>query len=332
MAKPALHEAVTEFLNHLRAKGKAKNTVDAYEQSLRALIRSSPASVLAWSVTHRHVDAVFSANPQWGEGTRNNRLAHYKMFFKWCRARGYMHRDSDPAFGWDNLIVPNKDRMRVPIAEWPYLFSLAETPTQRIVLATGLFLFLRGSEQQLIQLKHVHLDEGLVEIYRIKTKQWDTMAISQELAPYLRAHMTWLANQNMPHPDHYLIPAMTSPLVRVKGRFVAGTGQVNPERPFCRPYDVVKTVLAKAGYATLGEGEHTLRRSGARAYFDELVAAGYDGALRRVMSTLGHKKSETTERYLGLDLERFARNRDIRGQAMFPSLQNARVVPIRREM
>ena len=299
---------------------------------MRAFAKATTASLRVRIITAKHLDQVFSKHPEWSAGTRNNRLGHYKQFFKWCRARGYMHRDSDPAFGWDNLKVPNRDRFRVPINEWNNLLDSAETPTQRIVLATGLFLFLRGSEQQFLKLEHVNLDTGEIEVFRVKTQTWDTMPISTELDHYLRQHLIWLAKNGVSKPEHYLIPSMTAPLQRDKGKFIAGTGTINPDQPFYRPYDVVKAVLANAGYATRGEGEHTLRRSGARAYFDQLVDQGYDGALRRVMSMLGHKKSETTERYLGLDLERRARNRAIKGQPMFPSLtrQDAQIIPIRK--
>lgn len=330
--QPTLQQATNEYLNHMRARGRAKNTIDAQEQSLRAFAKATSANLRVRAITAKHLDQVFTKHADWSPGTRNNRLGHYKQFFKWCRARGYMHRDSDPAFGWDNVKVPNRDRFRVPINEWNNLLDSAETPIQRIVLATGLFLFLRGSEQQFIRLEHVHLDDAEIEVFRVKTQTWDTMPISSELDYYLRQHLTWLAKNGVTKPDHFLIPSMTSPLERNNGRFIAGTGRINPQQPFYRPYDVVKAVLANAGYSTYGEGEHTLRRSGARAYFDQLVDDGYDGALRRVMSMLGHKKSETTERYLGLDLEKRARNRAIKRQAMFPTLarQDAQVVPIRR--
>jgi extradiol dioxygenase family protein len=40
------------------------------------------------------------------------------------------------------------------------------------------------------------------------------------------------------------------------------------------PYRVAQRGLKALGYSTLGEGEHTLRRSGARALADRLRAAG----------------------------------------------------------
>lgn len=330
MAKPTLEEAITEYLHHLTARGLAEGTVANRHDSLRALVKAT-GNVLAWNVTPKHMDRVFSTNSKWAPGTRNNRLTHYKQFFKWCRARGYMHRDNDPAFGWSNVKVPHKDQMKIPVSEWGNLISMCKTPNERIVVATGLFLFLRGSEQQRLQLKHVHLDDLEIEVYRKKTTDWDVMPVSMELAGYLRDHMTYLATMNAPKPDHYLIPTNYSP-TSVEGRFIAGTGRVNPNKPFHRPYDVVKAVLARAGYPTYRQGEHTLRRSGARAYFDTLTDSGHDGALRQVQAMLGHEHAEMTERYLGLRHDRLKRNARIKGQPMFPALHDAKIVPIRREM
>lgn len=53
---------------------------------------------------------------------------------------------------------------------------------------------------------------------------------------------------------------------------------------------------------------------------------------KRVQSMLGHSHGAMTEHYLGLNLERFRRNRAISGKAMFPTLQNAQIIPIRREL
>jgi hypothetical protein len=66
------------------------------------------------------------------------------------------------------------------------------------------------------------------------------------------------------------------------------------------------------------EGCHTLRRSGARALFDDLVErGGYDGVLRHVSAMLHHKSTLMTERYLGLDVDVKKRNDLIRGKKMY---------------
>lgn len=326
---PRLKEAAVAYERHLVARSIAPSTALGRRLSVFAL-----AQVVGDLDTARveavHVDRLFTEKSNWSAGTRNNKLTHLRLFFEWCRFRGFMRKDSDPLFGWSNQKYSTPDRLRIPVSEWDRLFTACTTPIQTIVIATGLFLFLRSSEQQAIQLKHVHLDRGEIEIYRKKVRDHDTMPISSELESYLRPHLTWLAAQGISHPDHYLIPTRTYPRNSPDGTgFVAGTGKLNPDKPFLHPHRYVQRVLAKAGYPTYQEGEHTLRRSGARAYFDSLVDQGYDGALRRVQSMLGHKNAAMTEHYLGLALDRHRRNADLRGKPMFPALQDVRVIPIR---
>lgn len=144
--------------------------------------------------------------------------------------------------------------------------------------------------------------------------------------------MTYLAELGYSKPDHYLLATRKRDLT-MRGRYgaVGGTGTVDATRPLTRPSRTVKRVLVRAGYYTLQEGGHTLRRSGARAYFDELVSAGYDGALRRVQSMLGHASSSMTEQYLGLDLDRQKRNFDLAGKPMFTSVQTRKIYGVNRQ-
>jgi integrase len=329
VARLTVSEAWNEYEVHCVARGLAESTVRGRNTTILQLI-DCIGDIQAWNITPRHVDKVFAEN-QWSVGTRNNKLTHYKAFFGWCRARGYMSQNSDPLFGWRVVKVKQPEKTRIPHHEWARLFTACETQIERGALALGLYLFLRGSELKTIQLKHVHLQDSEIEIYRTKTREWDVMPISAELDTYLRQHLTWLAEQGVSQPEHYLLPTYTKPIPakgRPRGGFVEGSGQINPNKSLYHPYRYIQNVLQRAGYPTFTEGEHTLRRSGARAYFDHLAANGYDGALRRVQSMLGHSSSMMTEVYLGLDLDRRQRNSDIKGKPMF-GVQDANIVPIR---
>lgn len=329
MARLTLTEAQSEYLTHCKARDLAPLTVEGRRTTLNQFV-SCTGNIQAWHVTPRHVDRLF-AQHSWSVGTRNNKLTHLKAFFGWCRARGYMSRDNDPLFGWRVTKVRGPEKMRIPHHEWPRLFQACETPIETATVALGLYLFLRGSELRTIQLKHVHLSDGEIEIYRTKTRDWDVMPISSELSYHLRQHLTWLTEQGVTDPNAYLLPTYTRPLPAKGvpgGGFITGSKRLNPSKPFYHPYRYVQGVLKRAGYPTYTEGEHTLRRSGARAYFDHLAQAGYDGALRRVQSMLGHSSSAMTEIYLGLDLDRKTRNQDIKFKPMFPAL-DSNVVPIR---
>jgi len=314
MKRIRLSAAVDQYAKHNLARGLSPNTIRTQLSALR-VFEDVVGDVWLKDIGHNDVDRVFSTY-SWQPSTRNTKIGIYRAFFKWAKARNYTA--TDPMFGWRMMTPPEKDRTRIPMSEWPKLFNACLHPQEEIVIAIGLYLFLRVGEMRALQLQHVRLSESLVEIWRPKTRQRDTMPISAELDPYLRRWMTYLAGLGYSKPDHYLVATRKRDLELVRGEgAIAGTGTVDATRPITQPSRTVRRVLTRAGYYTLQEGGHTLRRSGARAYFDELVAQGYDGALRRVQSMLGHATSQMTEQYLGLDLDRQQRNADLAGKPMF---------------
>lgn len=281
-----------------------------------------------------HFDQLFQER-NWAPRTMNVRLSTYQLFLKWCRGRGFMDGNVDPLVGWRRAKVPDQERIRIPVQQWPSLFAATITPLERIVLASGLYLFLRVSEQQCIQLKHLHLDQPkpLVDIWRPKTKVWDSMPITSELEPFIREQLTWMSLRGHTlTKDSYLIPYRLKRFDRSEdgSRWVPESQWIDPARPFTHGHRVVQNVLDRVGFRSLkGEGGHTLRRSGARAYFDSLTEIGYDGALREVQSMLGHTSSIHTETYLGLDIDRAKRNERLAGKPMFPRLDLSGVTQIR---
>lgn len=330
--KPRLRQAIDDYLIWMSRVQAAKPGTIRNHKSVLGLLVEFTGNIYPENLTITKMDQFLASRP-WSVSSRNVRLGIYKQFFAWCRARSYMPRDLEPVQGWRRGRVPEVQRTRIPASEWAALFDACQYPVERITLATGLFLFLRASEQQAIQMKHIDLDAGIIKVHRTKTDEWDDMPISTELDAELRRYLPWYAQQVSIHPDHYLIPPrILGTLARDESnRLLPGTGKIDPTRAHTKPHLIVQRILRAAGYPTGKEGEHTLRRSGARAYFDILITNGYDGALRRVQSMLGHKKSLMTEVYLGLDLDRHTRNLDIIGSAMFPGLitDTATVVSIR---
>lgn len=330
MSRIRLVEASDEYVRHCQARGNEVGTVDAYRAALKALV-DEVGNIEVRSLQARHLDVLFAAR-KWQASTRNSRLAQLKGFFAWCRARGYMHRDTDPAFGWSNVRVPKVDRQRIPAREWGSLFDACRHPQETMSLAAGLYLFIRASEMKRIQLKDIHLGAGEILIHRVKTKEDDLLPISSELAGHLRTYLTWMSERGFNDPEHYLLGSRTQ-LERTKSnKFILGTGEIDHTHAFSSPHSTIKRILRRAGYPDFKEGAHTLRRSGARAYFDALCDQGHDYALRRVQSMLGHSTSGMTERYLGIDLDKKRRNAELKLQPMFPTHDTTNVVPLRREM
>lgn len=327
MPRPTpLTEVVDEYLDHLTARNLAPNTVRCHRQLLgRAL--ACWGNIQTTSITSGHVDRLFRSN-DWTASTRNLYLSVLRAFFAFCRRESYIGRDFDPTQGWRNQRVARTERLRVPIEQFPALLDACAHPRDRAICALGLFTFCRGGELQTLRVRDLDLAHNAIHIYRHKTEEEDVLPVCIELADEMKRWLSWYRTntESVLNPGWFLVPSkgpnpteqnpITGRLQVVPG----GLADLRPTRRATHPYRAVQRALGVLGYPTEREGEHTLRRSGARALFDTLRDAGYDGALMRVASMLGHKDVRVTQRYLGLDLERTQRNETIAGQAMFPSL------------
>jgi len=333
-----LIETKTEYRGHLTARGLSKSTIKNHIQVLN-LAQLEWGDIRISAITGSHIDRLFR-RAEWSASTRNLYLSNLRSFFQWCRRENYMARDFDPTAGWNNLTVPRRDKMRLPLAEFPALLDACKHPRDRMLCALGIYTFLRGGEIATLQISSLNLERYELNIYRHKTREEDVLPVSLELADEFERYFRWYrTNQNTPHLRHewYLIPSKAPNPTRYNPvtHRIEVSGELAPLRPtrkVSHPYRSVQRALVVLGYDPLGEGEHTLRRSGARALFDTLRNQGYDGALMRVSSMLGHKDTRVTERYIGLSLERTQRNEMISGNVMFPSLthQDATVVEIAR--
>lgn len=326
-----LSKALGEYEAHLTARGLKQSTRDGRRYTVRKFIKVN-GDLSCATVDQRHVDAYFLANTHWSNGARNNELTNLKHFFGWCRHARYMAGHYDPLFGYKYLDYQPEPKLRVPVAEWPRLFQACQDSVDRATLSTGLYLFLRASEQKALRVGWLNFNSHEVKVWREKRSRFQILYMSEEFETLMREHLTYLAAHGWAEPDHFLLPARPKAYARKGSVGFQTPSERIPTQPIAEPWDVVKGILGRAGYPTLREGEHTLRRSGARAYFDTLSANGYDRALRRVMLMLGHKTSKVTEDYIGLDVDTMELQRDLAGKAMFPELKSEIVVPLRRGM
>lgn len=332
MPKATISTVKPEYELHLTARGLAPNTVKMNMQALNRWL-DLVGDTRIDQITGSHIDRLFGS-AGWSPKTQNLYLSILRgNFFAWCRRHGYMKRDFDPTDGWRNVRTESREQFWLPVEEFPALLDAAGGPRDRAIIALGLYTFLRGSEIASLRLQDIDLDRYTLTAYRWKTKQADTMPIPLELADELRS---WLREYKRLMrfallPEWFLVPAKTAlPMAwDHDAGMLQPTGEearLKPETPMGKPYECVKRALRSLGYDPLGTGAHTLRRSGARALFDRLRSEGYDGALRRVSSMLGHKDTKTTEIYLGLSLERQQRNELLAGKMMFPAARTADVV------
>lgn len=333
MKNPLLSDLVDEFAATLSSNAYSKSTTRTYLITARGFL-AHVGNIQVRSVTARHVDSFFAARQSAGNAatTLNLHRSGLRALFDHAARRRYIPTDRSPVAHRRPFRVVSRDRARVPATEFPRLLDAATHPRDRIIVALGLFLFLRQSEMKALRVGDVDLDSGEVAVEVIKTKQFDRMPISAELDTEVRRWLTFYSDnvgRPLRHDDH-LVPAK-SPNLFVKGlapevnatQAKAAT-RLNPSRPVGQPELRVQAALAAIGVPirdggkSTGEGVHTLRRSGARALFDRLVQDGYDGAMRTVQSMLHHSSVATTEHYLGIQLDKKRRDGLVKGKPMFP--------------
>lgn len=323
-----LENAVTEYMHWRQAQGFAKATVKNDGTSLRYLMSALGARRLLSDIDHNDMTrALYMAQDKRAPQTINMFHASYSGFFRWCRMNKYMQSDHDPLLGMRYRKVAKKERHRLSVTEFPAFLDAAPDARHRIFSAFGLYLFLRASEAVNLRWRDVKLDEGTIGVTIQKTNDFDTMPISAELDREIRRWKQ--AKQDLLpepiHPDWFVVPSM-----RFGGH---RSWRMDPASRISRPHDLVKRHLTAYGWGDVyWEGMHCLRRSGARAWFDELVNQGTDGALRLVQTQLHHASITMTERYLGLTADRIKRDRTLKGVDMFPSITapDAKVIPIHR--
>jgi integrase len=331
MGSIRLSDAITEYQAHLKARGLKPNTIKNSAQVLGKAL-AVWGNIQVSTVSPHHIDRLFTAGG-WSPRTANLYLSGVRRFLKWCRSHRYMPLNYDPTESWANVRVPkNQDRDRIPVEMFSELLDAAPHPRDRAIVALGLYTLARGSELSTLKVRDLDLDANTLEFYRHKTQDFDTMPVSAELHTEMVRWLNWYrADQGTLQGDWLLVPAK-SPDLWVQDenrRLVRPVGHWSSVKPTVRetkPYRAVQRSLRALGLPAHSEGVHTLRRSSARALADSLRGEGYDGALLRVASLLGHSSTKVTEHYIGWGLERHQRNAMIAGKPMFPVPQGGTVI------
>lgn len=201
--KLRLSEASERYVDHCRARRLADSTIQSRTSGL-ARMKDVIGDLMLDSISGEHVDRVFNAY-QWEPTTRNKRIGEYKGFFAWARGCRFMSQQANPMLGWRQKTAPIKRRIRIPFAEWSRLFNACQHPQERIVIATGLYLFLRASEQQALRVGCVDFQSKTIDVWRPKIQTWQTLPIPEELEPELRSWLTYLSERYELRDEHHLI-------------------------------------------------------------------------------------------------------------------------------
>jgi integrase len=266
-----------------------------------------------------------------------NDRAALNMWLKWLKKARWVAYDFDPLADHTFAKPPRREWYYLPLRRFNELIEAGWDihPQVGMVCALGLYLALRAGEIKPIRIRDVDRQRGKILINSTKTRHGeDRMVISPELDRWLQQWLTWYANHAAKQglgrlQDHwYLVPgkishrAIQDPATH---RFVEGDyGILVPTKQLQAPWDPVKLALAAIGIPlrdsatgeTLREGEHTLRRSAARAFYESLVRRGVADPLGVVQRLLHHRTRAQTEEYIGVNSNRERRD-EIMEEAMY---------------
>ena len=272
------------------------------------------------------------------ESTHNHIRSRLKMFFAYCTQNGWLRQDL--LLQVTPMRRPRKQRFQPAPRILLAMLDATTNPRDRAYIAVAINTAMRSNEIARLRVGDVDLDAGDLTVWISKSKTEDTMPISSDLDAELRIWLTQYA-LDIERPlgdDDYLFPARRNSVYvwrkNEEGEFVRGRTAPSwqPGTQMVKTHKVVQRALEVLGENTMREGTHTIRRAVARAYFDGLVAEGYDFALRATSALLHHNSASTTEAYLGLSSERQVRDDFLRGKPFLSAMvSDENVKPLRRE-
>jgi integrase len=344
-----IEDAVPEFLNYQEGRGLSPGTVKRHGVAARGFAAACQ-KVKGKNATMGQVDhacvARYFQDMTGSQGYRNNNLETLRRFLEWAEKWGYLRPPFTAARlldGYRGRKAERQPKYYLDAAEFPAALEAAGQghPADRAVIALALGTLARQSEIAALRLCDVDLAKGEIRIYRAKLKRWTTTGMTPELVAEMNGWLRWYAAETgylsphtlmREHPDWLLVPS--------RGR---GNARLQPTQPVCVMERVAKRVLTRLGVQGtrqgkssdhLGEGMHTFRRSGARAFLKQLSEQlGHDRALVQVSLMLDHDDIKMTLRYIGMDQEREELNDWLKGNSMYGTPEPppvAAVIPLRR--
>lgn len=339
MTKALLSDAIDDFLVLRASQDYSKGTL-ANERTVLKRFLVTVGNVWVHSIGENQVTRYFEdAGKTRAPQTLQSDHTTLGLFFDWARKTKRMPMGTDPMFGRRRPKRRKKERNRIHVSRFPHLLDTAEAidPRDRAVVAVLLYTLVRENEASDMRIGDLDLDAGFLTARITKSHTEDRMPVCAELDAELRRWLTiYSAQAKRPlRQTDYLLPARHSNgIVRTTGGRIEGhVMSYVPDQRIARLGRVAASVLNEFGFEMTDhagrskrEGAHTIRRSGARALFDQLAECGYDHSLRIVQSLLHHASVSQTEAYVGITADRRSRDEILRGQMMFPAVENDNVL------
>jgi integrase len=335
-----VREAIAGYEEHARSLSLADSYI-RIQMSYLARFAGSCRDIQVKSLTPAHIARFYDSLPK-TRASHNRALSALRGFVSYLERMRYLKAGSASFLLGDRKTqkFTRKPKYYIPPSQFgPMLDAAGERhPADRMTLALALYTLGRQGEIAGLRLKDVDCEAKTIRIYRGKRKRWTTVQICPELwTEFARWIYTYAGSQHYldprlmmeDHPDWYLVPGLDC----IKGRSPTGEYdaklteyQLAPERPAVRLERLVKRMLDIFGAQTedgkwvkhLGEGMHTIRRSGARAMIDYLSNTwGEDKALLMVSTMLDHETTTMTLLYIGRSLEQKRLNAFLAGNSMY---------------
>jgi integrase len=339
--KVRVSDAIDSYQKRRKLQGITDGVLRNEKSTLTRLLNMT-GNIYLENVRDTHVDDAQAEMAQTcSPRSMANKYHELNGFFRWCVESGRLKRS--PMAGMRPPTFTVVERNRLEAAKFPLLLDAARSPRDRILMATALYTLGRSSECVTPKVGDVKREINRIRMPLAKKRGRDEIAT--DLKPitieYWEELDRWFSAYSREcgklQDDWYLIPTLTAGNpVRIKrvnpgdpGARMVGQHWV-PTRPVSQnvPKQIVQEALEAVGYPTraddgtsLGEGMHTLRRSGARARYDAKRWMGHDNAIRHVQALLNHKHAFMTEHYIGINLDKIQRDEELIGDYMYPQLR-----------
>ena len=252
--------------------------------------------------------------------THNSYRQIVKMFFQFCVRESWIR--IDPTRHIDPMARRRRVRLQLTPQEMMQALRNAN-PRDRIALAVGINTALRAQDVMSLKVGDAALDVNYLSVWIEKTNTEDRLPITADLRDELIRWFKHYAQAmgvddwtKLPN-EWTLIPPMHSYSHNPHDAAGPRGVQYRADGRIRHPEVIIQRALKGLGHETKGEGFHTLRRSAARLVHD-LAAADADvhtPAIRVAQALLGHKNQSTTEGYLGITVEKQARDDLLRGKS-----------------
>jgi integrase len=313
-------EAKATFIRHRSASSQSRQVRYGYVSILNRF-EKAVKDCHTGSVRAHHIEEFWYGEGGLSDTCQSQTLGKYRNDMK--QFLSFVYRREWNPYGPEILLdgirekstKVNRNRYRMTRAELRQLISAAEDPRDIALICFVACTGVRISEALGMRYRDVSLNKGELYVYLPKVKQEVTYPLASDLEAALREWFTAYSTQvGRLKPSFYLFPTMRG-RTYAKGGGHTPAGLYNPTNPMQQPRLVLGPIAERAGVELEpGDGWHTVRRSFARILYDDCVAMGHDAALRIVQAALNHASVQTTERYLGLNLERQQFSRIMKGQ------------------